>query len=90
MDTATSSAAGIELRRSPRQDALKRATVAFNQGFTQVECLIRNVSETGAKLRFAALAMAPPDEFRLIAVDASNRDCRVVWRRAQEVGVEFR
>ena len=70
-------------------DALKRAKVAFDQGFSNVDCLIRNFSDSGAKLRFAALAMTVPDDFNLICADAPMQKCKVVWRRAGEVACSF-
>jgi hypothetical protein len=79
----------IEQRRAPRYSALKRAKVAFDQGFSSADCLIRNISESGAKLRFAALERTVPDNFNLICAGLPVQSCEVVWRRVGELGVRF-
>jgi hypothetical protein len=79
----------VDLRRAPRLNVLKRARVAFDQGFSGADCLIRNISESGAKLRFAALERTVPDDFNLICTGSPIQTCRVVWRRVGEVGVQF-
>ncbi|HWA20110.1 MAG TPA: PilZ domain-containing protein [Devosia sp.] len=79
----------IEQRRAPRFNVLKRAKVAFDQGFSSADCIIRNISESGAKLRFAALERTVPDNFDLICTGSPVQNCKVVWRRVGEMGVQF-
>jgi hypothetical protein len=79
----------VELRRAPRLSVLKRAKVAFDEGFSGADCLIRNISDSGAKLRFAALERTVPDAFDLICTGSPIQACKVVWRRVGEVGVQF-
>jgi hypothetical protein len=79
----------IEHRRAPRINVLKRAKVAYDQGFSSVDCLIRNVSDSGAKLRFSPLAMTVPDNFHLVCMGSPVQSCEVVWRRIGELGVRF-
>jgi hypothetical protein len=78
-----------EQRLAPRYSVLKRAKVAFDQGFSSADCLIRNISESGAKLRFAALERTVPDDFNLICAGSPIQSCKVMWRRVGEVGVQF-
>ena len=53
------------------------------------DCLIRNLSDTGACLEFNT-ALIPLDEFDLIIQPESlNRRCRVAWRKPQRMGVRF-
>ena len=79
----------VEHRRAPRSNVLKRAKVAYDQGFSSVDCLIRNVSDSGAKLRFSPLAMTVPDYFHLVCLGSPVLNCEVVWRRTGELGVRF-
>lgn len=62
------------------------ARIAFGRG--QVDCIIRNVSETGAKLEVQGVGKIP-NTFVLIAPGHENHSCRVVWRSLREMGVAF-
>lgn len=53
----------------------------------QYDCVIRNLSDTGAKL-VCAERIDPPDAFDLVLTRArSRRRVRVVWRNALAIGV---
>jgi hypothetical protein len=52
------------------------------------DCLVTDVSDTGARLYVEDCAV--PETFMLtFARDDVRRDCRVVWRLGNEIGVEF-
>src|SRR5829696_10231895 len=81
--------ADAEQRRAPRLRALIGARIVFNNGQATVDCLIRDVSETGAKLIISA-PVPLPDRFELIIPQKGiTRRVRVAWRRATEIGVRF-
>jgi hypothetical protein len=74
-------------RASPRQRTLKGATISFNQA--TIDCVLRNVSETGACLEVAS-PIGIPNHFTLIIKnDHTVRLCHVAWRTAQRIGVRF-
>ena len=76
-------------RIAPRVRTLIAARIAFNNGQSTLDCLIRNLSDTGAKLTFSA-AVTLPDCFDLmIPQKGVTRRVRVAWRRDQEIGVRF-
>ncbi len=52
-----------------------------------VKCIVRNYSETGAKIE----AHSPvPATFDLVFdLDKARRSCRVVWRKGTLIGVKF-
>jgi hypothetical protein len=77
-----------ERRAAPRKRTLKGGRIAFNAGQSTIECVIRNLSETGAKLHVSSVIGIPPT-FELLLSDNSRRKCRVVWRSLQEMGVTF-
>jgi PilZ domain len=52
------------------------------------DCTVRNVSDKGALLETATL-IGIPDDFDLSIAGAPPRRCRVVWRKAYRIGVEF-
>ena len=52
-----------------------------------VECVLRNLSPGGACL---AVETMTPDEFRLFwSGDQLGRNCRVIWRSGNRLGVSF-
>ena len=76
-------------RIAPRLKALLAAKISFNNGQSTLDCLIRNLSDTGAKLIVSA-AIALPDGFDLLIPQKSvTRRVRIVWRRGEAMGVRF-
>lgn len=64
------------------------AQIVFDGGRSRVDCIIRNLSDGGAKLEVAAVK-AVPNSFDLIAPGHRPHPSRVVWRALKELGVEF-
>src|SRR3954463_1596863 len=76
-------------RVAPPLKALIPARIVFNNGQSTLDCLIRNLSDTGAKLIVSA-AIALPECFDLIVPQKSvTRRVRIVWRRGEAMGVRF-
>ena len=76
-------------RGMPRLKSLMAATISFNHGQSVIDCLIRNLSQAGAKL-IVSRAVALPDCFDLlIPQKQATRRARIEWRRDDEVGVSF-
>jgi PilZ domain len=79
----------IEKRASPRVRTLKRGSIVFGVAST-VDCVVRNLSETGACLEVAS-PIGIPDDFTLqIRPEPTRRDCHVAWRSANRIGVYFK
>ena len=76
----------LEKRLSPRRHTQIAARIAFN-GYAK-DCIIRNVSDTGAKLEVLGVAHIP-NSFELLTVGHRPQPCRVVWRALREIGIEF-
>jgi hypothetical protein len=80
---------GPEHRKHHRTRALKGAKIVFNGGSSVIDCTMRNTSSSGACLELVSLA-GLPNEFGLrVASDPTQRHCRVAWKRANRVGVQF-
>jgi hypothetical protein len=77
----------MEKRRTPRHRTLKAGKIAFNDMKSVIDCVVRNLTSQGAALQVASLA-GIPSQFILV-VDAQRRPCRVAWRQADRIGVEF-
>ena len=67
----------LERRIAPRRNTYIEARITF--GKTSLNCIIRNLSDTGAKLEVAKVA-GIPDVFLLHAPGHRPQTCRVVWR----------
>jgi len=86
-ETVHHSATAAERRAEPRHKALKGAHIAFNGGFSALECLVKDLSAHGARLVFGDAAAVPP-HFRLtFRADGVRREATVMWRDRGLVGV---
>jgi hypothetical protein len=79
---------GPDRRHDPRRRVLKGALIVFNGGHCTLGCQILDVSETGALVRPSDIFLCPV-EFVLQPRVGPPRDCEVVWRKAETVGVRF-
>jgi hypothetical protein len=78
-----------EKRRVQRTRVLKGARIIFNRHALTVNCVVRNLTNRGACLHVAGTTGIPA-AFELTFDDGrSSRGCRVIWRRADRVGVVF-
>jgi len=78
-----------ERRRTPRGRTYLGTQVAFNRRASTLDCLMRNLSDDGAKLVFSGPASIPGEFDLLIHREGHSRRARVVWRQESEAGVEF-
>jgi PilZ domain-containing protein len=75
-------------RNAERHRILKGARITFNGRTTTIDCTVRNLSERGACLKVAS-PIGIPDMFDLVLDNASAYQCRVTWRKATQIGVNF-
>jgi hypothetical protein len=62
--------------------------IVYNHGACTLECVVRNMSATGAKLQVSE-AVTVPAEFDLVLSHNDQRRASLRWRSGDEVGVEF-
>ncbi len=79
----------LEKRLAPRRNTIIPALVIYNAGRTRTDCIIRNLSASGAKLEISGPVGGIPNTFDLIAPGHRPHPCKVVWRTLREVGVQF-
>jgi hypothetical protein len=72
--------------RRPRR-AFNRARIAFKGGWATIGT-VHNLSDRGACLNVESY-IGIPDTFDLVLDNAPVRSCRVTWRKATQIGVEF-
>jgi|SRR5215469_11941533 len=78
-----------ERRSGSRQKSFLQGRIFFNNRRTSADCLIRDFSESGAKLKFHSMISIPDVVELFIPVKEETRRAKVVWRSADEVGVTF-
>ncbi len=79
----------LEGRRPERARSLLRAQIIFNQSLSTIECVVKNISATGAKLALSD-TLTVPSEFDVhIPQKGKTYHARMVWRDTAAIGVEF-
>lgn len=76
-----------ERRTAPRHRVLKRGTLAFGGG--GIDCTVRNISTTGARVDIASPIGLPPQLILVIETDQFIRRCRSVWNNERQLGLAF-
>lgn len=76
-------------RGEGRRRVLKGARLVFNRGYGAMECVVRNQSDSGARLVLGD-TMGVPTRFELaIAGEDGMRAACVRWRNGEAVGIKF-
>jgi hypothetical protein len=75
-------------RHATRQKTLIGAQVVFNDLMSTFNCTIRDLSDTGARIKLNAPVQIP-QAFILRFGDGRVRQCKVRRRNALELGIEF-
>jgi PilZ domain len=78
----------IEKRAAPRHRVLKHGTLAFAGG-GGVDCTVRNISSSGARLDIANPIGVPQTFTLVIEADQFMRRCHAAWSNDKRVGVAF-
>ncbi len=80
--------------KADRRDAVrierpKDGRIVLDDGAAPIDCRVRDISTTGARLECEDVAAWPTE---LVLLDsAGNRiDCEVVWTSGTEIGVRFK
>jgi hypothetical protein len=76
-------------RRAQRHRTLKAAKLLPMEGWAATDGVVRDQSETGARISVGKPETVP-DEFRLVVVkEATIQPCTVRWRASEQMGVEY-
>ncbi|MGZ5876386.1 MAG: PilZ domain-containing protein [Bradyrhizobium sp.] len=78
----------IEKRTVPRHRVLKRGSLAFNGGGA-MDCIVRNLSQTGARIEIASPVGVPEVFTLVIESDHFKRRCHAIWSSERRIGVAF-
>ncbi len=78
-----------EAPRMERMRSLMSAHIVFNNGSSTLDCVVRNISDSGARIETSRHAVLP-SEFELhVPHKARSWRARIVWRQDNQVGVQF-
>lgn len=81
--------AGADKRTSDRIRSFLRAQIIFNNRMTTIDCIIKNISPTGAKVALND-TLAVPTEFDIyIPQRGRSHHARLVWRDKDSIGIDF-
>jgi len=82
--------AALTRKREARKSLRQSGWITFDGGFAARQCVVEDMSTTGAKVTVDD-PNALPAKLRLaFARDArTGRNCEVVWRRGKSVGIKF-
>jgi hypothetical protein len=65
------------------------ASVVFNNRYSMLDCLVRNLSPDGAKIVFSSATPLPGEFDVMIRHKGDSRRARVTWRNETEAGILF-
>jgi hypothetical protein len=77
-------------RNSTRQKSLLRGLVYFEKSPFAAECIVRDLSGSGARLEFTAPPVSTAERLELqIPAKGERHRCRIIWRSELEAGIAF-
>ena len=76
-------------RRASRQRVLLAGKIVFNHGARSLDCAIRDLSDTGAKVRLAGAELVPGEVYLIEMRRGIAFEARVAWVRGTELGLEL-
>ena len=79
-----------ESRKYKRRRALKQGRIIVDDIGSVRDCTIRDISPTGARVRFSAPITLPPESELLFVVEMMRISVKVIWCAGNEAGLEFR
>ncbi len=75
--------------RARRMRVFKGAYAAFNQEHSAVPCIVRDLSDSGAKIEFNLGWIVPSNFTLFVELDGFKIECEKVWHRGDLYGVQF-
>jgi hypothetical protein len=79
-----------EKRKSPRQKSFLRGVVCPADCNSTIDCLVRDISKTGARLKFTSPQSITENIDLHIPVKGQTFRAKVEWSNPYEIGVSFK
>src|ERR1700749_1173741 len=81
---------GAERRRSTRRDGTLGGRLFFGLGGLSIDCVIRDISDHGARIAVPSAAWKAPKEIHLLSLrEGKVYSGQVVWNRGRYLGLNF-
>jgi len=77
-----------EKRRHQRAHVLRRARIVFRRGYSTIDCVVLDLSPSGARLKVDEW-LALPDRFELRIENGVRREAEVRFRAMEMTGIRF-
>jgi hypothetical protein len=74
-------------RIAPRRRILKTGSIQLGGG--TIDCIVRNLSETGAALDVVTPLFIPNRFTLAIQTEQLERPCHIIWRKERRIGIAF-
>ncbi len=82
--------AAVTKTREARKSLQQPGWITLEGGFAARQCVVRDMSTTGARITIDDPNMLPAKLRLAFARDArTGRNCEVVWRRGKSFGIKF-
>ena len=89
MNAEMPNAPAPDKRGSDRIRSFLRAQIIFNNRMSTIDCIVKNISSTGARVALDD-ALAVPTEFDIyIPQRGRSHHARLVWRDKDSIGIDF-
>ena len=79
----------LELRKTEREPSFLRGRVILDDERTSIDCIIRDLTESGARVIFASNVTVPETVTLSIPAKDKVHQARVTWRNNFAIGLEF-
>jgi len=76
-------------RSGPRRRVLLSDMLVFDGGARTVNCSVRDLSDSGAKIELGGVELLPRSLWLIEMRAGVARECRVTWARGRQLGLEF-
>ena len=86
----TGKAPANDLRRSVRVRTFFGGRIVFHDGAYIYDCIVRDLSESGARVEIPEARMIPRRFYFLVSKEEVAYDCELVWRTRMMAGIRFR
>ncbi len=78
-----------QVRQEPRHKVLRKGKITYSNGNFEVECQVRDINSTGAKLKLAGDVTVPSCFQLTIYPEKVTRAAQVCWRNDLVIGIRF-
>lgn len=75
--------------REHRRKAFKAGIISYQNHALTADCVIRDISSSGAKLQFQEGTFVPENFTLTIPMEGSRIQCQVRWRNTNQIGAAF-